>query len=104
MQIHVSCPALEIRLAAFDTGVLGYCLADSFRINRRNGISGPTGMYSWSSMFSLASGKDSMMDLASATSQAFRRKTPPLPSSREYHSRRSEERRVGKDGRFWVVR
>jgi hypothetical protein len=28
------------------TGVLDYCLAGSFRINRRNGISGPTGMYS----------------------------------------------------------
>jgi hypothetical protein len=27
-------------------GLLSYCLADWFAISRRNGISGPTGMYS----------------------------------------------------------
>src|SRR5215472_12180399 len=45
-----------------------YCLADRLCNSRRNGISGPTGIYLWSSRSSLASGKDSMTDLASATS------------------------------------
>src|SRR5262249_47677329 len=64
-----------------------YCLAGWLPSSRRNGTSGPTGMYSCSSRCSFASGKDSIMDFASATSPVFRRKTPPLPSSRAYHSR-----------------
>src|SRR5262249_253120 len=68
-------------------GAAAYCLADGLPSSRRNGISGPTGMYSWSRMFFLASGKDSMMDVASAPSLVLRRKIPPLPSSRAYHSR-----------------
>ena len=47
MQIHVRIQRVGYGSPPFDgRGVLGYCLADSFRINRRNGVSGPTGMYS----------------------------------------------------------
>src|SRR5215472_12761847 len=42
MQIHVGVQRAGQGSPPFDTA-LDYCLAGSFRINRRNGISGPTG-------------------------------------------------------------
>ena len=55
--------------------------------NIRSGIKGPTGMYWWSMRCSFASGRVSMMVRASSSVFASRRKTTPLPSPREYHSR-----------------
>lgn len=61
------------------------CMAGPIRA--LSGIRGPTGMYWMSINFSFASGKLSTIARASFSDFASMRKTTPLPSPREYHSR-----------------
>src|SRR5215469_4775684 len=56
-------------------------------INALSGIKGPTGMYCSSINCSFASGSVSITARASSSVLASTRKTTPLPSPREYHSR-----------------